>query len=336
MTLSDVARRAGVSLATASRAINGSTDRKVGEDLRERVLAAAQELHYSPDANAQAMARGHTSTLGLIVHDITDPYFSSIAAGVTQAADEAGLAVTLADANHDPSRELTFVRTLQNQRVRAIILAGGRRDDDAINRRLRTALAAYRRSGGTVALVGQPILGVDAVRADNTGGAAALATSLHGLGYRRFGVLAGPVVHLTARERADAFVGELRRLGVSVEPDAVVPGEFTWAGGHAAMTELLTRRVDVDLVFAVNDVMALGAMSAAREAGRSVPGALALAGFDDIVTLRDVTPGLTTVRIPMVEMGRAATSLALTPSAGEPRLLTLPGSVLLRESTPAV
>ena len=113
VTLSDVAREAGVSLATASRAINGSANRTVRADLRDRVLAAATRLRYTPDANAQAMARGRTTSLGLVVHDIADPYFSSIAAGVARAADRAGLQVTLASTQHDPSRESGLVDLLQ-------------------------------------------------------------------------------------------------------------------------------------------------------------------------------------------------------------------------------
>src|SRR5690625_3325229 len=109
VTLADVARAAGVSLATASRAINGSATRTVRPELRERVLAVAAELNYLPNANAQAMARGRTTALGLIVHDIADPYFSAIAAGVTAAADQADLMVTLGNTQHDPDRELARV-----------------------------------------------------------------------------------------------------------------------------------------------------------------------------------------------------------------------------------
>ena len=142
VTLSDVAREAGVSLATASRAINGSANRTVRADLRDRVLAAAVRLRYTPDANAQAMARGRTTSLGLVVHDIADPYFSSIAAGVARAADRAGLQVTLASTQHDPSRESGLVDLLKRQRARAIVIAGGRLDDDATNDELRAAAAA--------------------------------------------------------------------------------------------------------------------------------------------------------------------------------------------------
>lgn len=334
VTLSQVAHEAGVSLATASRAINGSATRTVRPDLRERVLAAAERLRYFPDANAQAMARGRTTWLGLIVHDIADPYFSSIAAGVSLAAERAGLAVTLASTQHDPAREPAFVDVLTRQRARAIIVAGGRRDNDAVNDAMRRALENYRRSGGSVALVGQPLLDVDTVVIANRTGAADLAHALHGNGYRRFGVLAGPQDHLTARERLSGFTETLAELGCPVQPDAVITCAFTRDGGHEGMGRLLGIQRRPECVFAVNDVMAVGAMVAAREAGVRVPDDVAVAGFDDIVTLRDITPALTTVRVPLVDVGIAATELALAAPAAEPRLVHVGAAVVLRESTP--
>jgi LacI family transcriptional regulator len=334
VTLAEVAREAGVSLATASRAINGSPNREVGAELRHRVLAAAERLGYSPDANAQAMARGRTATIGLIVHDIADPYFSAIAAGVTEAADAAGLVVTLGNTDHDVDRELEYIRTLQNQRDRAIILVGARQDDAEANLRLRQAVETYQARGGTVAMVSQQVLDVSVVRVDNEGGGAALARALHELGYRRCAVLAGPSSNLTGRERARGFVEELRRLGSEISPSSVIASSFTRDGGHAAMRELVARRLDPEVVFAVTDVMALGAMTAAREAGYVIPRDLAFAGFDDISTLRDVTPALTTIRIPLREIGRLVTGLALEPSTDGPKEIVVAGEVVIRESTP--
>ncbi|NCT91200.1 LacI family transcriptional regulator [Cellulomonas sp. APG4] len=334
VTLSQVAREAGVSLATASRAINGSATRTVRADLRDRVLEAAERLRYSPDANAQAMARGRTTSLGLIVHDIADPYFSSIASGVTLAAERASLVVTLASTQHDPSREPAFVELLRRQRARAVIVAGGRRDDDALNAEMRAALEDFERSGGSVAVIGQPLLDVDTVVIANRSGSAALARALHGRGYRRFGVLAGPVDHLTARDRREGFAEALAELGCPAAPDAFVTCGFTRDGGYEGMTRLLKDGPDVEVVFAVNDVMAVGAIAAARDLARSVPHDVGVAGFDDITTLRDVTPALTTVRIPLVDVGIAATELALARPADEPRLVHVEGSVVLRESTP--
>lgn len=334
MTLSQVAAEAGVSLATASRAINGSATRTVREDLRRRVLDAAARLHYSPDANAQAMARGRTTWLGLIVHDIADPYFSSIAAGVGLAADRAGLTMTLSSTQHDHAREPAVVELLTRQRACAIVVAGGRRDDDDVNAAMREALAGFRHSGGTVALIGQPLLDVDTVVVDNRAGAGELARALHGRGYRRFGVLTGPEDHLTARDRREGFLDVLAELGATPDDAALVPSDFTRDGGHDAMGRLMRSGPPVDVVFAVNDVMAVGAMAAARELGRRVPNDVAVAGFDDITTLRDITPALTTVRIPLVDVGIAATELSLAAPSSEPRLVHIGGSVVLRESTP--
>ncbi|RPF26861.1 LacI family transcriptional regulator [Georgenia muralis] len=332
-TLSDVAREAGVSLATASRAINGSTNRTVGPALRERVLAAAARLHYSPDANAQAMARGRTTSLGLIVHDIADPYFSAIAAGVTRAAEAAGLSVVLTSTEHDPAREVSFVELLRRQRVRAIVVTGGRRDDPEGTAALRAALEGFQAAGGSVALVSQPLEGMSTVVVDNREGAADLARHLHGIGYRRFAVVAGPVDHLTSRDRLSGFREALDELGAPLADGAVVHSGFTRDGGYEGMAELLRRDAGPEVVFAVNDVMAVGAMAAARDAGVSVPDDVAVAGFDDISTLRDITPALTTVRVPLVEAGVLATELALGP--GEPREVHLAGEVVVRESTPA-
>lgn len=332
VTLSQVAREAGVSLATASRAFNGSANRTVREDLRERVMAAAERLRYVPDANAQAMARGRTSSLGLIVHDIADPYFSSIAAGVTIAADRADLAVTLASTQNDPSREARFVEILTGQRARAIVIAGGRRDDVS-DEQLTRALEGFRRAGGSLALIGQTLPGVNTVVIENLKGSAALARVVHALGYRRFGVLAGPANYLTARHRRAGFVDELEKLGCAVRPDAIITSGFTREGGYEGMQTLLRDGPSLEIVFAVNDVMAVGAMAAAREAGVRVPEDIAVAGFDDIVTLRDVTPALTTVRVPLVEIGIAATELATAAPSDEPQLIHMFGTVILREST---
>jgi LacI family transcriptional regulator len=341
VTLSQVAREAGVSLATASRAINGSATRSVRADLRERVLETARRLDYSPDPSAQAMARGRTSALGLVVHDIADPYFSTIAAGVARAAEREGLIVTLSSTEHSSERELAFVELARRQRSRAIILAGGRlAPDDAAptSGPLAAALNAFQAAGGGVALIGQPVGDLPVVRIANAEGAADLARALHGLGYRRFAVLAGPAGHRTAADRTTGFTEALAELGSAVAPADVLACEFTRDGGHSAMSRLLERAGGAaggdlpELVFAVNDVMAVGAMAAVRDAGLSVPDDVAVAGFDDIHTLRDVSPGLTTVRIPLAEIGALATDLALGRS-GQAQA-QVHGEVVLRESTP--
>lgn len=331
VTLLDVAHEAGVSLSTASRTINGST-RKVREDLRERVLAAARKLNYAANGPAQAMARGRTNVVGLIIHDIADPYFSSIAAGVMHAADDSGVLVTLASTLGQPEREIEFVSSLRGQRARAIILAGSRVDDPEILRQLRVEVEAFERSGGQVVAISQAKLPVATVVLENRAGARALATELVRLGYSKFAVLAGPERLLTVRDRVTGFREGLTAAGVSAP--AVVPGAFTRDGGYEAMGKLLDSGADIDAVFAVNDVMAVGAMAACRERGLRLPGDVALAGFDDIITLRDVHPGLTTVQLPLEEVGETALQLAVRAEDGRVPSPRIAGKIVIRDSTP--
>lgn len=331
VTLLDVATEAGVSLATASRAFNGST-RKVREDLLLRVLAAAAKLDYSPNAQAQAMARGRTNVVGLLVHDIADPYFSSIAAGVIQAADEHHLLVTLGSTMRRPERELDYLAGLRGQRGRAAILAGSRVDKPELMVALNKEIRAFEGSGGRVVVIGQRRMPVDTVVIENRSGAKALATELTAIGYRRFAILAGPRTLLTARDRLQGFKESLSKAGLPAP--IVIHGEFTRNGGYDAMRNVLDAKQRVDAVFAVNDVMAVGAMAACRDRGLQLPNDMALAGFDDIATLRDVDPGLTTVRLPLEDMGAAALELVVTADGPEPRLRRIKGEVIVRASTP--
>ncbi|CAN5245607.1 LacI family DNA-binding transcriptional regulator [soil metagenome] len=326
-TLYDVAREAGVSLATASRALNGSS-RVVKEEYRERVLAAAQRLGYTPNLSAQAVARGTSSTVALLVSDIADPYFSSIAAGVNRAAAAEGLAVTMAVTNRDPAQELALVRILRGQRPRAIILAGSRFTAEDDRETLLAELGAYLETGGSVSLISQHDLPFDTVAIDNAAGAGQLATALVGLGYRGFGILAGPENLVTARDRATAFAGSL-----PAPPLAVVHGAFSREAGYAGMLQLLDSGMEgLDAVFAVNDVMAIGALAALRD--RSLTTAsVAVAGFDDIPMAADANPPLTTVRVDLEAAGASAVELALD-DGHSPATVRVPVEVVVRASTP--
>ncbi|MHA6621751.1 LacI family DNA-binding transcriptional regulator [Pseudonocardia sp. DLS-67] len=333
VTLLDVAKAAGVSLATASRALNGST-RRVRPDLHERVLAAAESLHYSANAQAQAMARGRTNIVGLVLSDVADPYFSSIAAGAIRAAEDEQLVVTMACTFGREERELEYLAALRGQRARAVIVVGSRVQDRGLIDRLGAEVRAFEQVGGRVAFVSQRKIPADTVVVENRGGARALAEALCGLGHRRFAVLAGRSELLTARDRSAGFREGAARAGVRIDPGDVVYGGFTRDGGYAAMDELLDRGTGATCVFAVNDVMAVGAMAALRDRGVALPSGMAVAGFDDIATLRDVTPALTTVRLPLEELGAGALAMVVQEPAEHPRVRRVRGEVVLRESTP--
>jgi LacI family transcriptional regulator len=332
VTLQDVADRAGVSPATASRVLNAGT-RAVGAALVDRVTRAASELGYSANLQARAVATGRSNTIGVVVHDIADPYFGAIAAGLLESANEAGLLVSLSTTLRDPGREREYVALMRAQRSLGVVIVGTRTTDRASNDALRREIDSYRRSGGRIVAVGQASLGVDTVEPDNRSGAMALAQALVGQGHRTFAVLAGPRDSVTAQDRLQGFIEGLARSGVTLDPGSVVHGAFTRDGGYEAMSGVLAWPTShPECVFAVNDVMAVGALARVRAAGLSAPADIGLAGFDDIPTLRDVTPQLTTVRLPLESMGRMAARLLLD-EPDVPRILPISGEVVMREST---
>lgn len=332
VTLAEVARQAGVSLATASRVLNGST-RQVSDELRDRVLATAEGLGYVVNASAQALARNTSALVGLVVHDITDPYFSSIAAGVTRVAEEAGLVVVLGTTGRAPDREVELVSTLRAHRARAVVLAGSRTTDRKAQARLATEIDAFTSQGGRIACVSQAKLATDTVVPGNRAGGRALARALAELGHKKFAVLGGPADLVVTRDRLAGFKAGLADAGLAVP--TVVEGAFTRDGGYEAALELLAKKTKATCVFAVNDVMAMGAMAALRERGVRVPDDISIAGFDDIPTLRDTVPALSTVRLPLEEMGAQAARLVLDEGSDVPRTVRVAGEVVLRASTGA-
>jgi LacI family transcriptional regulator len=355
VTLQDVADRAGVSLTTASRVVNEGP-RRVGPGLALRVNEAVAELGYTANLAARAVATGQSTLIGVMVHDIADPYFSSIAAGLIEVADARQLLVCISSTSATENAEREYVALMRAQRARAVILIGSRTDDAAGREALRAELAAFTRSGGRAVAVGQDLLGVDTILPENAAGAEALARAMVALGHRRFAVLAGPRGLLTARDRLDGFRAGLAAWHVPMDAAQVIHGPFSRDGGYEAMSAVLAApRPLPDCVFAVTDVMAMGALARLRAGGHQVPADIALAGFDDIGTLRDVYPPLTTVRLPLKKMGEMAAGLVLaepvpdTPqavpgiaqavpdaaqaAAAAPRVVPVPGEVILREST---
>jgi LacI family transcriptional regulator len=337
VTLQDVAVRAGVSQATASRVLNGSA-RVPGVGVADRVRAAARELGYVANAQAQALARASTGLLGLIVHDIADPYFSSIARGVQTASRSARKQVLLASTDRDFDIEREAVSTFIAHRADAIVLAGSRQSGH-LDRDLETEFGHYRANGGRVVVIGQPLAFGGAVEPENHFAAGELADALASDGHTRFAIIGGPGNIRTAVDRRNGFVEALGRRGLT--PLVEASGDFTRDGGYAAARTLAAAlqlqpggAAEPVCVFAVTDVMAIGAIAAWHEMGLSVPRDVGIAGFDDIPTLRDHTPSLTTVALPLEEIGARAVELALQLEVDCDDLRErIPGSVVLRDST---
>jgi LacI family transcriptional regulator len=331
--LADVARAAGVSVATASRVLNGSPHR-VSDQLSERVREAARRLRYAPNVGAQVLARATSQTVALLLHDVTDPYFGQIAGGVLAEAARRNVRVLIADTGIDPDSEVQHLDSLRGYRPRAVIVAGSRTTDDAAEQRLAEHLSDLLELGATVVSVGQPGLPGRVVRPANREGAAALARFLTELGHRRFAVVAGPEQLQVVRERREGFLSALPEDAEI----AHVAAEFSRDGGYQAGRALLdgARQDGGSLptaVFVTSDVQATGLCTALREGGVSIPEQVSVAGFDDIPIVRDLTPSLTTVALPLHDMGVKALEAALVEDADYPDELKIDTELIERAST---
>ncbi|KKJ94461.1 LacI family DNA-binding transcriptional regulator [Micromonospora sp. HK10] len=327
-TLADVARRAGVSPATASRVISGSS-KPVADELRERVLRAVAELRYVPNAHAQLLARPQRSVVGVVVHDVSDPYFAELTRGLQRVATERGRLVIICNSYRDPEREVEYVDLLRAQQVAAIVLAGSGYHDPAVNAVLDERLGAYAAAGGRVAVVGRHQHRGDAVLPANAEGARLIGGELRRLGHRAIAVIAGPATLTTTTDR---LAGLHEGLAGRLPAEHVRYADFTRDGGARAMAELLDAVPGLTAVVALNDSMAVGALGVLRGRGLRVPADVSVVGFDDMPVAADVSPALTTVRLPLAELGARAMTLALEAADGSDRVETLPAELVHRDS----
>lgn len=331
-TLAKVAERAGVSLATASRVLNGSAH-NVTAALRARVLAAARELSYVPNAQAQALAGSSSPFVGVLVHDMSDPYFSEILRGIQLVATEASRLVTICNTYRHLERELEYVRLLHAQRVEALIMAGSGLDARTYSQAMAAQIDLFTAAGGRAIFIGRHQIAGDSVLPDNFGGARALGRLLVELGHRKIGVINGPPLVSATRDRLEGFRSGLLEGGVTLGPDQIVEGDFSRDSGLQAASLLLERLPDLSAIFALNDVMAVGALAALRARAIPVPAQISVVGFDDIPLALDVTPALTTVRVPMQTLGARAMALALEPAGAALRVEHLATELIVRASS---
>ncbi|HWG22791.1 LacI family DNA-binding transcriptional regulator [Actinospica sp.] len=325
VTLKQVAAEAEVSLATASRVLHRSGGREVRGPLAERVQTAAERLGYVSNPHAQALARARSSTVGLIVHDVTDPYFAAIATGAMHAAHAEGVMVMMAATFRDPELEIDYLSRLRAQGARGVLLAGSGSTDARVSGRLAEAIAAFTREGGRVAAIGaRPDTHIDAVVPDNVAGARQARAHLEALGHKRIGIISGPETLLTVSQRLAGLGDGLR----------IIAADFTREGGYQAAKKLLAAHPGLTALIALNDLMAAGVLAAAKDAGRKVPDDLSVIGFDDLPFAADLSPALTTVRLPLRHMGERAMSLLLAdPDEPSPKTIDIPVDLVTRAST---
>ncbi len=303
VTMADVAREAGVSLMTVSRVVNGKGD--VSPDTRQRVQEIVERLGYRPSGIARGLATQRTRTLGLVIPDVANAFFASVARGVESQAYSGDYSVFLCNTNEDPQREVAVLLSLDEKRVDGVVLCSSRLGDEELrgllNRHPAVVLVNRLLDGGDVGTVM-----VD----DEYGGRLATQHLLQ-TGHRAIGFLAGPATSYSGRQRGKGYRDALAEAGAPYRTDWVQHCAPRVDGGQGAALALLTVQRELTALVCYNDLVAVGALQACAELGRRVPADLALVGYDDIPLAELVAPPLTTCRVPGDELGRKAVELLL-------------------------
>lgn len=330
-TLFDVARRAGVHQATASRALNPASRHLVNSATAERVLAAARELGYVPNGIARGLRTSRSRTVGVIVPDLMDPLFPPVVRAIEDVLADEGYTALLANTDNDERRERAQFEALVTRRVDGFIIATARRED-----RLLTE-AAQR--GLNIVLVCRETDGAEhcAVTSDDRYGIELATEHLIDLGHRRIGHLAGPQELSTGSVRARSFSEALRAHGLDGPGEHIVVCDaYSEDAGAAATRLLLDREPELTAIVAANDLLALGACDVLRERGAACPERVSVTGFNDMPFADKFHPALTTVRVPHYDLGAMAGRLLLEQLAQPSRpirRLSLPTRLIVRAST---
>jgi LacI family transcriptional regulator len=328
-TVRDVARKAGVSAMTVSRVINGAAG--VRPETRRRVERAVSELDFVPNGVARGLMSSKSGTIGLIVPDISNPFFSILVRGAETVARRAGYRILLCNSEGDLGLEKQYVQDMISHRVEGLLIA-------PVGDRSKTNLVPLERRKFPLVLIDRSVAGFDCdlVQADSVAGAKMLASHLVSVGHRRVAVIIEPDNVSTARERLQGFNLAMKAAGIKIPGSHVLRTTADRAGGYGAMQQILSLDPRPSAVFAVNNMTALGAMQAIRERGLVVPRDIALVCFDDVEHLAVLSPFLTVVNQPTEMFGTLAAQLVLDRIAGDsggpPRRVVLQADLLVRES----
>jgi len=307
-TILDVADKARVSIATVSRVVNKS-HHKVNRTTRERVLKVIRELDYRPNALAKGLLMKKTMTIGIIIPDISNPYYAEIVRGIQDVADPAGYAVTLHNTDKKPGGISRYIYLLREKSADGIIFSGG-----IING--NETLSILKELKERVVVIGRHNVDFPAVMVDNIGGMIQAVQHLFDIGHRRIGFIGGPDGSTTALDRLAGYKTALTRNQVPFSPKLVGKGLWTPESGYLLGMQLLQGKGRPTAIAAANDQMAFGVIKAAKAMGLAVPKDLAVVGFDDIPLSSYFDPPLTTVKIPMHDLGAASMETLLSLISG--------------------
>jgi len=333
VSIKDIAKAAGVSHSTVSRALSDSP--LISAATKARIQRLAREMGYSPDALARSLVMGRTQTIGIVATAITDPFIAEVVQAIEQTAYTHGYSIILTISNAEPDREIAAVEMLRSKRVDGVIVTSSR-----IGSLYREHLARF---GVPVVLLNshreQSGPYTFSVSMDNQHGGYLATEHLVRRGHRRIAYVSGAAGSSDSLARQEGYRRALEEAGVSVDPALIVPGTGRAEGGERALPRLLDLAEPPTAVFCYNDMTAIGLLRAARQHNIAVPRDLAVVGFDDIPFASYVRPSLTTVVQPKKEMGRLAVEMVLALTAeekneGDPiSNVVVRGTLVVRESS---
>lgn len=325
--MKDVARLAGVSPTTVSHIINKS--RFVSEETRHRVLEAMRELNYQPNAIARSLRRKATHTIGLVISDISNPFFTGLVRGSEDVANKHGYSIILCNTDEDPEKERMYVAVLHQKQIDGLIIAPAAGDHGYLCKLIE--------DGYPVVFVDRYLEAVpaDAVVVDNECAAYEAVMHLIRLGHRRIGMIGGVPGISSTTERASGYERALRESGIPVDRALIIEGNSRVNGGYNGLTALLSGPQPPTAVFVVNNLMTIGAMLAIRDKGLRCPEDIAVVGFDDFEWASAFRPYLTVVAQPVYKLGETATQVLIDRIRGRrrrPQKTVLPAKLVVRES----
>jgi DNA-binding LacI/PurR family transcriptional regulator len=309
-TLRDIARKAAVSTATVSNVLNDSL--YVSPELRARVLAVAQKLNYRPNTVARSLRLKRSYTVGMIVPDVTDPFFPAVVRGAEDVLTRAGFTLIIGNSDNDLAKEEAYYRTFLDRQVDGLLTVPT--SDDA-----PTILNRFQERGIAVVYVDRfhAHMPGDIVMADDLEGSRRCVRHLAASGRRRIATITGPLNLSNARARLEGYRRALKQAHLPVDERLICEGRFDAASGRERTRELLSRTPPPDALFVANALMACGALQAFEEAGLSCPGELALASFDRLDFFDLLRPRLTGVVVPPYDLGARGADLVLKRISGE-------------------
>jgi LacI family transcriptional regulator len=304
----------------------------VSELTRQRVLSAADHLAFEPNRLARALVTARSQTIGVIVHDISDPYFGDIVKGLEDGLQVEDYRLFVASSVRDPEKEVNYVRAFLAHQVDAVVFAASAITDPGYIETVQSLMDRFQARGGVVVTLSDHVIDGHRVIFDNHRAMAEMVGYLFERGHRQIGYIGGPAELEVSGVRVAGYHDAVARLGLESGPAYVADGGFTVTGGGAAMADLLAR-VDVSAVVAANDLMAIGAMRHLLTSGMAVPDDVSVAGLDDIAIAEYGPVPLTTMRVPTYEIGRRGAEILLDALAGgEPDDVGVAGVIIERDS----